>query len=148
MGEYKHIVLVDDDLDDHLLFEESLIELDMGLELTHFENGELLGHYITENPDMKMELIFLDLNMPRMNGKEFLAKFAQYLSSKQIPVVVFSTSFNREEIQQIKSLGASYYFRKPPAFNDLKKGILYILKDLKKITQEQFDKEIVLKFRL
>ena len=64
-------------------------------------------------------IIFLDLNMPRMNGKDCLTELKADKRFKNIPVVIFSTSSNDQEINQCISLGAQEYIVKPATFEEL-----------------------------
>ena len=65
------------------------------------------------------DLIFLDLNMPKMNGQEFLSKIKEELPLRDIPVVIFSTSGSYRNIKSTMDLGALEYITKPYRFDQL-----------------------------
>lgn len=65
------------------------------------------------------DLIFLDLNMPVMNGQEFLFAIKKHGQLRDIPVVVLSTSSHPETIKETMALGAQQFITKPDRFSDL-----------------------------
>ncbi len=71
--------------------------------------------------------IFLDLNMPRKNGFECLSEIRKTPKLKDIMVVIFSTSADKNAIETTYALGANYYIRKPRSFKLLKKAIETVL---------------------
>ncbi len=108
--------LVDDDEDDRLLFSEALKEIDPAIKCIMAKNGEealfLLKDGLFELPDY----IFLDINMPVMNGLKCLAEIKKTDSLKHIPVVVYSTAARQEYVNECRQLGAIDFFIKPPQF--------------------------------
>src|ERR1035438_6847359 len=94
----KYIFLADDDADDCTFFEEALRDLQVQAQLTIVNDGvalmTTLDETVTEPPPP--HVIFLDLNMPRKNGFECLDEIRQNPRFKEIPVVIFSTSDNRD----------------------------------------------------
>ncbi len=90
----KTIFLIDDDSDDREIFEESLLSLDLGINYVDAKNGaEALNKL--KIPDFKKpDIIFLDLNMPVMDGRQFLREVKRSDSYNDIPVVIYSTSSN------------------------------------------------------
>lgn len=67
--------------------------------------------------------IFLELNMPRMDGKGCLGEIKKSARMKHIPVIIYSTSGNQAEIEETRKLGASYFLIKPTSFTDLNDAI-------------------------
>jgi|SRR5450432_2262183 len=110
----KRILLVDDDADDQLYFKDAINEISPDLQFEVARNGQeaLATIGIPPPPD----LIFLDLNMPIMNGYECLTALKKTAPYNQIPVVIFTTSKNEQDIQRSKKLGASLFFTKPSNF--------------------------------
>ncbi|MEJ7588551.1 MAG: response regulator [Ferruginibacter sp.] len=108
-----------DDEDDRMLFTEALNEIDPDIKCIMARNGKealiLLQNELFEVPDY----IFLDLNMPIMNGLKCLAEIKDIDFLKNIPVVIYSTSSEKEFIEQSKNLGAINFFIKPSDFNSL-----------------------------
>ena len=121
--------LVDDDFDDASLFQATLSDVDPNITFAHAADGqEALDQLLSKS--IRPNLIFLDLNMPRMDGKECLTLIKQEDDLKDIPVIMYTTSQMQSDIDETKSLGAVYYLTKPDKFVELKKAIEFIL-DLK-----------------
>ena len=75
------------------------------------------------------EYIFLDLNMPRMNGKQCLEQIKSESNFNSIPVIIYTTSKAKEDIEETRYLGAHYFLTKPYKYADLKKAIESIFKE-------------------
>lgn len=116
----RSVYLADDDADDRLLFEEALMEVSHNVELTTANNGEQLMKILDQTTPPPPHLIFLDLNMPLKNGFECLEAIKKDKKLKHIPVVIFSTSCQKEAIDNVYSKGADYYICKPDNFQKLK----------------------------
>ncbi len=103
------ILLIEDDADDQFFFMDALGLVASGLQCQIAHDGvEALRHLDTfELPS----LIFLDLNMPRMNGYECLSRIRES-AAKDVPVVVISTSTNPRDKKRVKELGASIFLEK------------------------------------
>lgn len=114
------LVLADDDMDDCLLFKEALEELSHDRELKIVNDGVELMEFLTEGIESLPHVIYLDLNMPRKTGVECLTDIMQSEKLKDIPVIIFSTSFNPDVVKSLHEKGASYYIRKPGDFSGLK----------------------------
>ena len=71
--------------------------------------------------DQVVDIIFLDLNMPLMNGKQFLRERKKYSSLEHIPVVIYSTSSELADKEETISLGAPDFITKPTYIADLVK---------------------------
>ena len=112
------LFLVDDDMDDHEIFKSALAKVDGDLTLLTATNGyEALDFLSTAGtlPDY----IFVDLNMPRMDGIQFLKEIKKTDTLKNIPVIIYSTSSNPADIAKTKQLGAISFVTKPSRFSDL-----------------------------
>lgn len=117
-----HIILADDDSDDVFFFKKALKSVDIPTRLTITENGEKLMQYLENNPTEPPDVIFLDLNMPRKTGNECLAEIKGEEKFKNIPVVIYSTSYIPEVADLLYQVGANYYLQKCD-FNELAKKI-------------------------
>ncbi len=116
--EQKIILLADDDRDDREMFCEALFTIDTEIVCNSLINGQLLLEELdklAENPG----LIFLDLNMPVINGLECLRLLKADARYRDIPVVIISTSSHILEIETSLKLGALCYFVKPNSFDEL-----------------------------
>ncbi len=122
----KKILLVDDDADDQLFFVDAIKELEPNLECDVASNGlEALVHL--ENVPPPPSIIFLDLNMPMMNGFECLTQLKKINEYKEIPVIIFTTSNHPIDMERTISMGAKMFLTKPPDFNVLKNKLREIL---------------------
>lgn len=135
------ILLVDDDVDDQFIFIDAINEIAPGIECKAVNNGlEAIDHLQKANP--RPSLIFLDLNMPFMNGFECLVHLKKDNLLKEIPVIIFTTSDSPREIKLTKELGAEVFLTKTSNFKLLKAKLLDILKtDFSKISQPGFTNE-------
>jgi CheY-like chemotaxis protein len=125
----KHldILLADDDIDDCIFFKEALGELVISTSLTTVHDGEQLMKLLTNEKTKPPQILFLDLNMPRKNGFECLSEIKQNNKLKNLPVVIFSTSFEQEVVNLLYKNGAQYFIRKPSVFLQFKEIILHTL---------------------
>lgn len=121
---YTSVLLIDDDIDDRMIFGEVLKELAPDIIYHEAINGE--DALMKLNNDLLPDLIFLDLNMPRVDGKQFLAEIQQQAHLKHIPVVIYSTSSHESDKKETRELGASYFLTKPNSLHEL----THILTDL------------------
>jgi CheY-like chemotaxis protein len=117
------IFLADDDQDDRELFMDALSELPIDTSVKQFENGvDLMAELYSGNP--KPDTIFLDLRMPLMDGFECLTDIRNIPELSEIQIIIYSTSYNENEVEQLKESGANLYIKKPNSFNQLK-TVLY-----------------------
>jgi CheY-like chemotaxis protein len=118
---------VDDDLDDCDFLSEAVREIDPASVCLTAYNGEdallKLRNAIKNLPDF----IFLDLNMPRMDGKGCLAELKKDRNLKNIPVIIYSTSSAPEDIEETRSLGASYFLTKPSDYQKLLRDVMFVM---------------------
>ncbi|MEP6646699.1 MAG: response regulator [Saprospiraceae bacterium] len=124
---HVNILLADDDIDDILFFKEALRGLSLSTHLTTVPDGENLMHLLLNITYVLPDVLFLDLNMPRKNGFECLTEIKQNSKLELLPIVVFSTSFEQEVVNQLYQNGAHYFIRKPSDFSKFKKIILQTL---------------------
>ena len=123
MERYK-ILLADDDPDDRELFTEAA-----GMHDAHVigvQNGMQLMINLLQT-DALPDVILLDLNMPEKDGKECLREIREHDKLKAIPVVIYSTSSAKKDIDDTQRLGANLYITKPNSFAELKKTIQRLL---------------------
>ncbi len=129
-----NILLADDDMDDCIFFKQAIEELLPVNNLKVLHDGEQLMQYLTNDENKLPHVLFLDINMPRKNGFECLSEIKHSEKLKHLPVIMFSTSFEQEVINQLYENGAQYFIRKPSEFSQFKKIIqetlVLIVKDL------------------
>ncbi|MEO6167342.1 MAG: response regulator [Chitinophagales bacterium] len=120
------IFLVDDDEDDQLFFKEAIEIINPSLQCEMASNGKIAIEKlksITFLPD----IIFLDLNMPVMNGIDFLIQIKRENRLSKIPVCIFTTSSILSDKELTKKLGAQFFLTKPNDFHVLRKKLQQIL---------------------
>lgn len=124
----KNIMLVDDDKIFNFLSEKTITSLGLANEIHFASNGEqalkILQLY-RDGEVQKPDIIFLDIDMPVMNGYEFIEAFANMdLPDKHlITIVVLTSSIDPHDLERAKELGVKYYFNKPLSREEIKKLI-------------------------
>ena len=119
----KHILLADDDEDDIALFSDALLESFSSVKLTTAKNGVDLMRLLDTWKGSLPDVIFLDLNMPLKNGFECLDEIKSAQRLKELPVVILSTSSQRETVEMLQRKQANIYIKKPGSYPELKKAI-------------------------
>lgn len=109
----KPILLVEDDQVDTMTVTRALKEIHVTNPLVHLENGEEAVRYLRDPASEKPCIILLDLNMPIMNGIEFLQVVKHDDQLKRIPVVVLTTSEEQQDKVNSFNLGVAGYMAKP-----------------------------------
>ena len=109
----KAILLVEDDQVDAMTVRRALKELHVTNRLEHVENGEEALDYLCDSDKESPCLILLDLNMPVMNGIEFLQAVKRAPELRLFPVVVLTTSDEQKDKVETFDLGVAGYMRKP-----------------------------------
>jgi CheY-like chemotaxis protein len=112
-------LMIDDDADDHEIFELALSQVDASIKCEFANDGVSALEQLTSGAMPKPDYIFLDLNMPRMSGKQVLTEIKKHDQLKNIPVVVCSTSSESIFENEAKALGASAYMVKPSSVREL-----------------------------
>jgi CheY-like chemotaxis protein len=119
---------VDDDVDDQEIFGLAVAELDNNA-VCRFANDGLEALEALMDENFSPSLIFIDLNMPRMNGHECLAELRKIERLRDIPVFMYSTSSDPGLMATSTALGANNFIVKPSGFQAL-------TDILKKLTQQ------------
>ena len=124
-GMEKTLLIIDDDADDIEMFCDAVQEIDERNHCLVATNGKealQILHSCLKKPDY----IFLDLNMPQMSGKQCLKEIKQHKQFDDIPIIIYSTSKYRKEIDEILEMGATMFLTKPTIFTELKTAIVEI----------------------
>jgi CheY-like chemotaxis protein len=125
----RDILLVDDDPDDVGLFEEALGTVGPLVKFHSARNGlKALEVLLAANPVVP-DVIFLDINMPEMNGWRCLAELKDSSLLNRIPVYMYSTSVTKIDEQRASSLGATGVFKKPERFDELQRLLAGVIRD-------------------
>ena len=113
MQKPKPILLVEDDSVDAMTVKRAMRDLQVNHSVIHSVNGEEAMKYLTSPDTEKPFVILLDLNMPKMNGIEFLKVMKENPELKTIPVIVLTTSKEQQDVLDSFEFGASGYMVKP-----------------------------------
>jgi CheY-like chemotaxis protein len=127
--EQKNFMIIDDDADDRFFFKVALKKMHSSAEfleaigckeaIDQLKTAEQLPHFI-----------FLDINMPCLDGRECLKELKMDAKLRHIPVIMYSTSFTEKTIIEFHKLGAATYLKKPTDISTLPDQILEVIKDL------------------
>lgn len=118
MTTFKTLLLVEDDVDDQLLFSDAIDAIDLDIKLSIANNG-IEAFLRLQDDNLLPDVIFLDINMPMMSGFEFLSEIKRIDRLAHIPIVIFTTSNSPEQIKHSQQLGASAFLTKPANFDRL-----------------------------
>lgn len=126
----KKFLIVDDDTDDREMFCEALQDVTPDSICYSAPNGRkaimALDNREFEIPD----LIFLDINMPVMNGWQCLSRLKEAEAYQSIPVIMYSTSSYPEDVEKAQRSGALCFFTKPSTFKELKQSLALVVEHL------------------
>lgn len=128
----QKILVVEDSQLLHRMF-DMILARGPGFQVVHAMNGKEGLEKLAENPDV--EVILLDINMPQMNGLEFLSKLQAEPQLKNIPVVIVSTEGKEEDIIRGLRAGAKAYIKKPFQAPDLLQ-VIQKIREASKGTQD------------
>ena len=120
------ILIVDDDAEDIELFVEAVAEIDSAIHCVEAYNG-LEALKVLNRNSLLPDFIFLDINMPLMNGRRCLEEIKKNDNYKRIPVIIYSTTTDRRQIDDCLKLGAAF-LTKPNTFADLKQSLQRIIR--------------------
>jgi len=120
------VLYIDDDADDQEFFEIALRSIHKHMPLSFAKNGlDALARL--KAMEHRPDLIFLDLNMPVMDGKQFLERIKKERSLAQIPIAIYTTSSSPADQEQALALGADYFVTKPSRIHDIVKMLSQLL---------------------
>jgi CheY-like chemotaxis protein len=126
-GGYTTLFIIDDDVEDQEIFIEAVKEVSSTIRCQTSTSGEDALKKLEQSGEAMPDLIFLDLNMPKLNGKQILRELKSHNLLKPIPVIMYSTSFAPRDIEEIQQLGAVHHLLKPSRFDDLCNALRTIL---------------------
>jgi DNA-binding response OmpR family regulator len=119
------VLLIDDDSDEAELLGDACQLFSQHVVFKSFTDGHEALKYIDEGnlPDF----VFLDLNMPRISGKEVLGKLREREKTMNIRVVIYSTTITEQDRDDTRDLGVAHYLQKPENFVALQNSVRSIL---------------------
>ncbi|MFS8617784.1 MAG: response regulator [Solitalea sp.] len=120
-------LIVDDDTEDQELFIDAVREVDPSIECISALNGEEALTLLREDSPALPDYIFMDLNMPGLNGVQCLSEIKKMQYLQHIPVLIYTTSNWTRNKEETRRLGADHFFTKPVRFRDICSYISTIL---------------------
>lgn len=129
MVKQRTFLLVDDDPDDTFLFGEVLHDIDPTVAFLTAANGQEALDTLKSTHSLP-DLIFLDLNMPRMGGVECLSTLKADAALKDIPVIIYTTSSQSRDIEETMRKGAVCFITKPSNMKELTEILSVLIKGL------------------
>jgi CheY-like chemotaxis protein len=112
------ILLVEDNPADVYLIEEALRTHGVQFEMKWLRDGEQALELLTEDGLGAPDLVLLDLNLPRVDGKEVLTRIRQTPHLAGVPVAIMTSSDSPQDRREMADLGASCYIKKPPTLDE------------------------------
>ena len=137
-----HLLIADDDQEDKDIFTVAVREVSPSIILESAKSCEALIDKL-ENSNTLPDIIFLDLNMPKMGGHTCLQKLKQSGRYSQIPVIIYTTSSAREDIERTFMNGAAYFLTKPVDIAELKEALRYLLQNSFKETNRGLENYVL-----
>lgn len=146
MIKIHRVFVADDDQDDRMLLKEALRDLDSDIQVKDFDNGVTLMDALLKQDELPNAL-FLDLNMPLMNGEECLSDIRNEPNLCELPVIIYSTYADDMKVDLIKRKGADLYLVKPVSYERLKMALHKCLEYVEQMPVTEKGKiEFLLKF--
>jgi CheY-like chemotaxis protein len=121
------LMLIEDDVDDQEIFRYAIDRIPGEHTILMFENGREALDYLCREALVMPDHIFLDLNMPLMDGREMLWKLKEHPVLKKIAVTVFTNSLWKKDSEFAQMFGAKHYIIKPSSMNSVVDSVKYVL---------------------
>jgi CheY-like chemotaxis protein len=123
----KFVFFIDDDLDDQEIFSLVVREISDNITCVFANDGINALEIIKTNNSFIPDWIFIDVNMPRMNGIKCLSEIKKFKHLERVPVYIFSTSAEISVVEESKKMGATGFIKKFIDTNDLKEKLSQII---------------------
>jgi CheY-like chemotaxis protein len=124
-----NILIVDDDADDRELFIDAVKEVDEEINCITATDGKQALERLKSNYHSLPDFIFLDLRMPRFSGRKCLMELKKDEQLKSIPVVIYTTSKDVEEANELQELGAVHFISKPSDPEEIYYVVSFVLEE-------------------
>lgn len=122
----KWILVAEDDDDDFVLLQDAFKAANVDVRLEHVRDGEEVIECLKKlqnTPAALPHLMILDLNMPKLGGRDVLLEVKASETLQHIPVIIFTNSNSQEEVTEVYRMGANTSIRKPAGFGELKQFV-------------------------
>jgi DNA-binding response OmpR family regulator len=119
------IVMIEDDEGHGRLIEKNIRRAGINNEILSFKTGESGMSYMLANASRpaKSILLLLDLNLPDISGIDILAELKKRKETSRIPIIILTTTDDREEVSRCYDLGCNVYLTKPVAFDSFAQAV-------------------------
>jgi chemotaxis family two-component system response regulator Rcp1 len=128
------ILIVEDNEPDAYLVRTALRSAQIDFELTHAKDGlaalAMLEDASANSGGLVADLIFLDLNLPQMDGFALLTAMRKHPASAEVPIAVLSSSLSEDDVTRSRELGANRFVVKPIELNNFMSLIAGTVKEL------------------
>lgn len=114
------LLFIDDDEEDLSFFYQAVKDIDRSIHCFLHKDSESAMLLLEQDLALCPDLIFLDLNMPKLSGKHCLSMIKKMTRHKNTPVIICTTSSSERDMDDTWELGASCYMTKPPTVGDWK----------------------------
>jgi len=126
MSNAIQILQVEDDQDDIELMEQAFEDNGFRINLKTIKQGDMVLPYLESLPDLP-DIILLDLNIPKMHGREVLKGLKSAVRLKDIPVIILTTSSSPEDVDYCLNTGADRYIPKPATIEGFRETVTTIV---------------------
>jgi CheY-like chemotaxis protein len=133
----RQILVVDDDPDDQEIFSIGLRGIDPHIPYTFANDGAEAIEKLQNDSSFKPDFIFLDINMPRMNGVECLREIKDLKLAPESKIIINSTSLEPKMIAMCAALGADDFMIKPPTIKELRQMLIKVFNDQVLLTSKE-----------
>lgn len=131
MSNVTKVLLADDDKDDREIFSDMLADVDKSVVYEGVKDG-MAAIEALANKKTKPDIIFVDINMPVMNGWDLLKELKSNIEYEDIPVIIYSTSTGARERKTALDLGALCFVTKPESVKLIRTMLEIVVTNLKK----------------
>jgi len=128
MSHNLNCLLIDDDIDDHEIFRLALETVDKSIFCIYIDKSTKAIEKLKTDTSFIPSIIFVDINMPVINGMECFSEIKKIEHLKDVPIIFYSTFADSEKIADMKNLGAGY-FEKPADIDVLTEKLSSLFKD-------------------
>jgi CheY-like chemotaxis protein len=126
----RTVLLIDDDEDDAQFFSDAIKELALDMTMDYCSGGQQALDKLTYNRIHIPDIIFLDLNMPALNGWDCLREIKKIAGMQHIPIVMYSTANLYQEGVNPEDVGAAAFYQKSNSFSELKISLAALLRSV------------------
>jgi DNA-binding response OmpR family regulator len=126
MAEPLRIFLIEDDMDDIELLQESLKDNNISYTMNVVREGDKVSSYLRECTVLP-HVIVMDFNLPKIHGKDILKTIKSFDGFKEIPLLVLTTSTAKEDIDYSYKMGANKYLTKPSSIKGFNETVAAIV---------------------